>query len=123
MKIYFEKKILIASALLFSISFFTCKKEKSSPYDNGGGSNPPPANQVYMQSRMFNPSAITVSKGTMVTWTNKENVTHTVTSKTNLFDSGDVMGGKTFSYTFSDAGTFSYYCKYHSGMNGTVIVE
>jgi hypothetical protein len=122
MKNYFSK-VIIASAVLFCVSFYACKKEDSNITYNGGGSNPPPSGQVFIQSNMFNPSSVNVSKGTTVTWTNKDNTTHTVTSKTNLFDSGDMSGGKVFSHTFPDAGTFTYYCKYHSGMNGTVVVQ
>ncbi|MBI3502505.1 MAG: cupredoxin domain-containing protein [Bacteroidetes bacterium] len=66
-----------------------------------------------------------MEEGTTIVWTNQDYATHTVTSNTGLFNSGDMTNGKTFSYKFSDAGTYAYYCKYHQamGMTGTVVVQ
>ena len=71
----------------------------------------------------FSPSLVTVTKGTEVTWTNSDTLSHTVTSA--WFDSGNLGPGGTFSYTFEESGTFDYYCSYYrtSGMEGTVIVK
>lgn len=77
---------------------------------------------VTLSGLTFSPKSLTVTAGTTVTWTNKEAITHTVTSDTGLFDSGDLTNGQTYQYTFSSAGTFAYHCKYHSGMTGTIIV-
>ncbi len=122
MKKYFYGKMIIASAIIFS-AFTACKKNSSNPYGSSGGNTNPGTNQVYMQNSKFNPSSLTVSKGTTITWTNQDNIVHTVTS--NSFDSGDMSNGKTFSYKFNDAGTYNYYCKYHQsmGMTGTVVVQ
>jgi plastocyanin len=70
----------------------------------------------------FNPSSITVYVGTKITWTNKDAVTHNVTSNTTLFSSGSMTTGATFSYTFTTAGTFPYTCTIHPSMTGTVTV-
>ena len=101
---------LAVVALLFN----SCKKEK------------PGLNEIFIQSDKwdaFNPPSITVSQGTTITWTNKKNEKHTVTSDDGLLDSGDLDKGKKFSYTFSTAGTFRYHCMHHSAMRGTVIVQ
>ena len=71
----------------------------------------------------FSPSTITVSLNTTVTWTNKDGVSHTVTSDTDLFDSGSIGDGQTYSYTFTTAGTYHYKCSFHSSMTGTVVVN
>src|SRR5687767_4351470 len=63
----------------------------------------PPANEVWMQNTAFNPSSITVSAGTTITWRNKDNIAHTATSNTGAFDSGNVNGGGTFSHQFNTA--------------------
>ena len=52
---------------------------------------------------------------------------HTVTSDTNVFSSGTLNTGNTFSQIFSTPGTFPYFCAFHgqaggSGMSGTIIV-
>jgi len=88
---------------------------------NGVGSN---------QTLNFSPTIITVVIGVnnTVTWINSDTSPHTVTSKTvpssaTGFDSGNMNAGAKFSYTFTVAGTYTYYCQYHFWMQGTVIVE
>ncbi|MDD5503407.1 MAG: amidase, partial [Candidatus Thermoplasmatota archaeon] len=57
-----------------------------------GGSGTPPANTIWITNYKFNPSTLTVSAGTTVTWINKDSVAHTVTSPGN-FDSGNIAAG------------------------------
>ncbi len=90
-----------------------------------GGATPAGAtgSTVTVQNFAFNPVTITISKGQTVTWTNMDNVPHTVTSTTGVFDSGSISSGQTFSYTFNNAGTFEYSCTIHPSIpHGTVIV-
>jgi amicyanin len=72
----------------------------------------------------FSPATLTVKQGTKVTWTNKDNVGHTVTSDSgpDSFDSGLLSNNQTFSFTFSKPGTYTYYCSVHPYMKGTVVV-
>jgi len=86
---------------------------------SSGGSS---GNTVSISGYAFNPSSLNVSTGTTVTWTNNDSVTHTVTSDTNAFSSGDLNPGQTYSYTFNQAGTFAYHCSIHTYMHGTVTV-
>lgn len=69
----------------------------------------------------FNPSTVTLLKGSTATWTNLDSVVHTVTSTGN-FDSGDIAAGKPWTHTFNSAGTFEYSCKYHLSMKGAVVI-
>ena len=97
---------------------------------NEGQTTPPPASampqivtaQVSLAGFAFSPDAVIVSVGATVTWTNKDSVTHTVTSNGGLFDSGNLAQGKTFSYTFKEKGTFQYHCNLHPSMTGKIIV-
>lgn len=110
-----KRRILTGFALLFSVLIITNSCTKSSDM--------PGANEVFMQGRAFTPSTITVSAGTTITWTNKDGVTHTVTSNTaGLFSSGPINPNKTFSQLFSTPGTFTYKCTLHP-MTGTVKVN
>ena len=61
----------------------------------------------------FQPANIQVPVGTTVTWTNNDNVGHTVTFRNGMKDSGILLaaGVGTFSYTFMSKGTFPYYDK------------
>ena len=78
----------------------------------------------------YSPDKITVVVGVnnTVTWTNNDGSTHhTVTSSSvpqgaSSFNSGDLAGGATFTYTFTTPGTYQYLCSYHSWMTGTVVV-
>jgi plastocyanin len=74
---------------------------------------------VAMQSFQFQPKELTVKVGTTVKWTNNDQAGHTVTSDTGVFDSGNLGNGQTFSFTFSQAGEFPYYCTFHGGKGGT----
>ncbi len=74
------------------------------------------------------PYELSVAVGTTVIWINDDIAPHTVTSGNfpehdGLFDSSVFMSGDTFEITFSDAGTFDYYCFVHPWMAGTVNVS
>jgi len=79
--------------------------------------------EVKLSGFTFVPATVTVSAGSTVTWTNQDSAPHTVTSETDIFDSGRLSTNDSFSYTFTDRGTFSYYCTIHPYMKGEVIVE
>lgn len=80
-------------------------------------------NQVNIEGFVFSPSTLTIKVGSKVTWTNKDAATHTATSTASAFDSGDITQNKSFTYTFTTAGTFPYICLYHTHMTGTIIVQ
>jgi plastocyanin len=69
----------------------------------------------------FVPYYIEVKTGTNVTWTNKDNISHTVTS--DQFDSNLIQPGQSWSHTFDTAGQYDYYCTLHPWMKGTVLVQ
>ncbi len=73
----------------------------------------------------FNPVMIEVKVGDTITWTNNDSAPHTVTQKPSGsgFQSGTLKPGESFSYTFDTAGTFDYYCEFHAGMRGQVVVS
>lgn len=79
-------------------------------------------NQIIISGLSFNPNSLTVAPGTTVTWINNESVTHTVTSDSTTFDSGNMVKGDEFSFTFTNAGVYPYHCKYHPTMTGKIIV-
>ncbi len=73
----------------------------------------------------FNPDALTVRAGTKLTWTNRDDTPHTVTSTATppLFKSGALDSDDSFALVFDNPGTFSYFCSLHPHMQGTVIVR
>jgi plastocyanin len=80
------------------------------------------ANQVAIQGFAFSPQKITVKVGTTVTWTNRDQDAHTVTAKSGPFHSKALNTGGTFTYTFTSAGSYDYYCTIHPFMTATVVV-
>lgn len=107
---------IFSAALISAVNLSGCRRDV---VDNVH----PPANEVWLQNTAFNPPSITVKAGTTVTWLNKDDFDHTVTSYTGLFDSGFLHSGLPFSYTFTSVGTYQYLCEIHVGMSGTVIVQ
>jgi len=82
---------------------------------------PTPATvSVVIKNFAFNPSIITIPVGTTVIWTQIDNAYCTVTG--DGFDSGILGQGESFSWTFNNAGTYSYSCSFHPNMTGMVIV-
>lgn len=86
--------------------------------------SPTATDAVTIQNFAFSPANISVKAGTMVTWTNKDSVAHTVTETDGQSgpNSGDVNPNGTYTFTFSKAGTYHYHCSIHSEMVGTVTV-
>ncbi|HSX07410.1 MAG TPA: cupredoxin domain-containing protein [Candidatus Saccharimonadales bacterium] len=91
---------------------------------SSASSTPTATNSVAIQGFAFSPTAITVKKGTTVTWTNKDSTAHTVTETDGQKgpNSGDLAQGAKYTFTFDTAGTFHYHCAIHSEMTGTVTV-
>jgi plastocyanin len=80
-------------------------------------------NTVTMKGLAFNPSALTINKGANVTWQNDDSTTHTVTSDTGAFESGNMSPGNSFTHQFNGTGTFPYHCSIHPSMIGTITVQ
>lgn len=73
----------------------------------------------------FSPAQITVPAGTRVTWTNRDDIPHTVTDSGNprAMKSPPLDTGETFAFTFDKPGDYRYFCSLHPHMQGTVVVE
>lgn len=109
---------LVVLSMLFIIFSISCQATPPTEEEAAAVSN-----EIEISGFAFVPATITVTVGTTVTWTNLDSVAHTVTSETDLFDSGNLARNATFSYSFADRGTFSYFCAIHPYMRAKVIVE
>lgn len=100
--------------------------QRSSGASAGGGSSSPapgaPSLAKVTIGGSFSPVKVAVSAGGVVTWTNQDDKAHTVTATNGSFDSGPINPGQSWSHRFSAAGTFAYYCMFHTDMRGTVSV-
>ena len=86
---------------------------------------PTEPNTVNINSFAFSPKELTVAVGTTVTWTNKDEEPHTVVNAASppAFKSAALDGGDKFSFTFSQPGTYRYFCSVHPFMTATVVVK
>jgi plastocyanin len=78
---------------------------------------------VQIDNFTFEAPVTTVKPGTTVTWTNRDDIPHTVVSKDGLFKSKVLDTADTFSFTFAKPGQFGYYCSIHPHMTGTIVVK
>lgn len=79
--------------------------------------------QVMVENFTFNPKEVAIPVGGTVIWIQKDRAPHTITAKNGDFDSGRLNKGDKFAHTFSQKGTYSYLCTFHSSMSGKVIVQ
>ena len=118
---------ILVIALWLPLTLLSCNSSKSPSALSSRSSGEADSKDAYVviEKMGYHPSSITITKGTKVTWTDKQGlIPHDVISdKEGLFDSGNMHKGDTFSYTFNDTGTFTYYCSHHKRMHGTVIVK
>lgn len=78
---------------------------------------------VQVADSAFSPGNLVVQVGDTVTWTNADDRPHTVTASDGSFDSGNLDEGGSFSFTFTEPGTYTYRCEYHPDMQATIVVE
>jgi plastocyanin len=78
---------------------------------------------VKIANFVFGPQTITVPVGATVTWTNVDDIPHTSVSTEGVFKSKVLDTDEKFSYTFTKAGTYPYYCTIHPKMTGKIVVQ
>jgi plastocyanin len=83
------------------------------------------AREVTIDNFAYDPPSLTVAPGTKVTWVNRDDVPHTVTStaKPKRFDSGTLDTDQRFSHVFTGPGTYEYFCAVHPKMTASVLVK
>jgi plastocyanin len=81
------------------------------------------ANEITIDNFTFTPKELTVAVGTTVKWLNHDDIPHTVVEKKTTFRSKALDTDDSYSFTFTSAGTFDYFCGLHPHMVGQVIVK
>jgi len=82
-----------------------------------------PTAEVKIDNFSFGPQTVTVGVGTKVAWINQDDDPHKVVSTDDVFKSKVLDTGEKFSYTFTKAGNYPYFCSIHPKMTGTVVVK
>ena len=117
-------KTFSVAVLMTAMTFLINSCSKSDDYQSpGGGGGGGLTDSVTIQGMQFQPSTITVTLGTKITWTNKDADVHTVTSDDGTsFNSGNISSQGSYSFTPTSTGTFAYHCTPHPQMHGILIV-
>lgn len=109
-----------------SVSFIVDASKKSAFNDMRGKREV----AVAMQNIAFTPQLLIVNPGTKVTWTNNDGAVHFVNSDphpshngTPALNSSSLQKGQSYSFTFANAGIYTYHCSAHLGMTGQVLVQ
>jgi len=115
-----KKSVLFAltlTALTVMLTLGGCGRTNTSGPNNG--------NVVTIYNSAFSPTPLTVAVGTTVTWKNGDSTAHTATADNSSafhFDTGGISPGAASAVTFTQAGTFEYFCNLHPAMRGKIVV-
>jgi plastocyanin len=111
----------LAAALVLGMGVFGSgvKNFQASAHQN------PSSVEIKIDNFSFGPMELTVPVGTTVTWINRDDIPHTVisTDDSTTFKSKVLDTDEKFSFTFSKAGTYPYFCSIHPKMTGKLIVQ
>lgn len=84
------------------------------------------SNSIAIKNFAFSPAILTIKTGTTVTWMNQDGAVHQIASDPGTpvaFNSGLLDTGKSYPFTFTQPGTYTYFCTVHPSMKGTIIVQ
>ena len=81
------------------------------------------AAEVKIDNFSFSPATLQIKTGTTVTWTNADDIPHTVVSNDKVFKSKALDTDEKFSFTFDKPGTYPYFCSLHPKMTAKVVVQ
>lgn len=114
---------LLASVL--ALATVACSKDSPTTTPTTDEPTAPTGTTVQVVDNAFEPATVTIAAGSSVSWTwDGTSAPHNVVADDASFDSGDPDATGNYSYTFPEAGTFTYACDVHKslGMTGTVTV-
>ena len=83
----------------------------------------PESKEIKIDNFSFGPATLTVTVGSTVTWTNRDDIPHTAVSTDGIFKSKVMDTDEKFTYAFDKSGTFTYSCSIHPKMTGKVVVQ
>lgn len=113
-----KAKFFLVGSILVIVTFLilSCYKSKSS-YDSSSTTS-----KISITSSAYSPASLTIVSGSTVTWTNNDNMAHTVTTADESINSGDIAPGSSYTKTFTMTGTYNYYDAHNTSMKGALIV-
>jgi plastocyanin len=115
-----NKKWIFSAALTFVAAVALAASTEPKLFQAAVQSGPA---AVKIDNFSFEPATLTVPVGTTVTWTNDDDVPHTVVSNESLFKSKALDTDDKFSYTFTKPGAYDYFCSVHPKMTAKIVVQ
>src|ERR1700730_14762391 len=79
--------------------------------------------EVKIDNFSYTPTSLVVKAGTQITWTNRDDIPHTVVEDNKAFKSRVLDTDEKFTFTVTKPGTYNYYCSIHPKMTAKVVVE
>jgi len=108
----------------FTLSRYFGRRGTTAAKNGGEGAvNVANATHAEMRTMVFGPKRIEISVGGTVTWTNNDQLVHTITADDGSWDSGPIEPGQTWSHTFTRPGEFAFHCTPHPFMKAVVVVR
>jgi plastocyanin len=114
------KRLLIFTTVVFLLLLGTLVPLVNKHASAG---SPSVASEVKIDNFSFTPATVIVTAGTTVTWTNSDDIPHTVVSDDKSFKSKVLDTDEKFSYTFTKPGTYPYFCSVHPKMTAKIVVQ
>lgn len=115
-KLFFSVSILALSLSLAAVAILHPTRAKSEGTKTA-------SMEVRVDNFTFGPDTLTVPTNSTVTWVNKDDVPHVIASNDGLFKSKALDTDDKYSFTFTKAGTYAYYCSVHPKMVGKIVVQ
>jgi len=123
--------VFVLAVVLAGCSVRQVNKEQAMPSREGAVSagnaavpQAPVTHEVEIIDFAYFPAELTVRKGDVVVWANRDSALHTVSSESGSeLDSGTLSKDGSYSHTFMEEGVFSYYCVFHPYMSAKVVVS
>ena len=79
--------------------------------------------EVIIDNFTFTSATLNIKTGTQVTWTNHDDIPHHVVNTEKKFKSKALDTNESFSYSFTEPGTYEYFCGLHPKMVAKILVE
>jgi len=105
----------------FTLSRYFGRRSKTAASEAAPGAAN--ATRAELKTMTFEPKRLEIAAGGTVTWTNNDQLVHTITADDRSWDSGPIEPGKTWSHTFTQPGEYSFHCTPHPFMKGVVVVR
>ena len=83
---------------------------------------PSPVSIIHIKNFAYVPDSVTIPVGSTVKFVEDDETPHTVTASDGSFDSGNLNQKQSWTHLFTKAGTYAYYCAYHTYMKGKIVI-